>query len=122
MKFCYPQEPEWPELIHTDGCYDEFEELIQRILPTLAGVGLGIVVLEVHTHTHTHARTRARAHAHTHTPYIYDVQHHVIVGEHLSLNWIGHRYQQGEETCQGMEKKSSKTRKAKEDKGLGEHH
>ena len=53
MNFCYPQLAERSTTIYTNGCYDEFEELIQRLLPTLAGVGLGIIVLEVHTHTHT---------------------------------------------------------------------
>ncbi|XP_065896747.1 tetraspanin-33-like isoform X2 [Dysidea avara] len=35
------------QLIYTNGCYGEFEELIENVLPILGGILLGIFVLEV---------------------------------------------------------------------------
>ncbi|XP_065896748.1 tetraspanin-17-like [Dysidea avara] len=35
------------QLIHTVGCYEKFEDLIQDLLPVLAGVMIGIIALEV---------------------------------------------------------------------------
>ena len=34
-------------MIYTNGCYDELEELINELLPALAGIVLGVIVLEV---------------------------------------------------------------------------
>ena len=35
------------EVIYTAGCYEEFDELLQDLLPLLAGVMIGIIVVEV---------------------------------------------------------------------------
>ncbi|XP_065896761.1 tetraspanin-33-like [Dysidea avara] len=36
-----------PNVIYTNGCYEEFEELINDLLPALAGIVLGVIVLEL---------------------------------------------------------------------------
>ena len=38
-------------MIYTNGCYEEFEELINDLLPALAGIVLGVIVLEVYITT-----------------------------------------------------------------------
>ena len=39
------------QLLYTNGCYGEFESLIENALPILGGIVLGIFVLEVNTWT-----------------------------------------------------------------------
>ena len=45
--FLYIQTGSRSQLIYTNGCYGEFEELIENVLPILGGILLGIFVLEV---------------------------------------------------------------------------
>lgn len=43
----YLQRGNLPNLIYTSGCYQEFEDLINDLLPVLAGIVIGIISLEV---------------------------------------------------------------------------
>ena len=79
MNVFYTQFAERSEVIYTNGCYDEFEKLINMLLPTLAGIGLGVIVLEV--------RICATIH---YAAYIALLYYYCVVGQHLSLNWTGH--------------------------------
>ena len=35
------------QLIYTEGCYDQFEDVIRNLLPVLSGVLIGIIAMEV---------------------------------------------------------------------------